>query len=161
MNVDHIFGTFNEHKVKYVLIGGMNFLLRHAPILTFDVDLWIEDTADNRARCELALAHLDAEWGEKLSDWKPTREFKSGWLERQCVFCLNSPHGAIDIFRSVTGLESWHVSAARCIAEKTQKGTPYLGLSDADMVACQLALEPAQRKMERVKILTQQTPPSP
>ena len=58
MNVDQILRAFNETQVEYILIGGMNFLLRHAPILTFDVDLWIDDTPENRARCEAALRWL-------------------------------------------------------------------------------------------------------
>ena len=33
MNVDHILKTLNAHEVAYLLIGGMNFLLRHAPVL--------------------------------------------------------------------------------------------------------------------------------
>ena len=156
MNVDQILSAFNETQVEYILIGGMNFLLRHAPILTFDVDLWIDDTPRNRARCEEALARLDAEWGETDAHWKPTREFASGWLERQHVCCLNSPHGAIDIFRSVTGLSDWQDAAARSAPENTHSGTSYRGLSDADMLACQLALEPGQRKMERVTFLSQQ-----
>ena len=156
MNVDQILSAFNETQVEYILIGGMNFLLRHAPILTFDVDLWIDDTPENRARCEAALARLHAEWGERASDWKRTGEFAPGWLERQTVYCLNSPHGAIDIFRTVTGLGDWHASAAKSVSEKTQNGTIYHGLSDADMLACQLALEPGQRKMERVTFLSQQ-----
>ena len=53
MNVENIFGTFNTCQVDFILIGGMNFLLRHAPILTFDVDLWIDDTAENRSRWSL------------------------------------------------------------------------------------------------------------
>jgi hypothetical protein len=156
MNVDHILSAFNEAKVDYILIGGMNFLLRHSPILTFDVDIWIDDSPDNRTRCEDALARLNAEWGETTTDWKRTSKFAPGWLDRQNVFCLNSPHGAIDIFRSVTGLADWRSSAARAAKETTLRGTSYRGLSDADMLACQLALEPGQRKMERVKFLSQQ-----
>ena len=39
MNVDHILETLNGHQVVYLLIGGMNFLLRHTPVLTYDVDV--------------------------------------------------------------------------------------------------------------------------
>ena len=48
MNVDRILETFNRHEVAWLLIGGMNFLLRHKPVLTFDVDLWVDDTVQNR-----------------------------------------------------------------------------------------------------------------
>ena len=51
MDVHLILQTFNAHRVDYLLIGGMNFLLFHEPVLTFDVDLWIDDVPENlRAR---------------------------------------------------------------------------------------------------------------
>ena len=34
MNIDHILQMFNASEVEYLLIGGMNFLLRHEPVLT-------------------------------------------------------------------------------------------------------------------------------
>jgi hypothetical protein len=37
MNVDEILRTLNQEHVDYLLIGGMNFLLRHLPELTYDV----------------------------------------------------------------------------------------------------------------------------
>ena len=80
MNVDHILGTLNGHHVAYILIGGMNFLLRHAPVLTYDVDLWIEDTPENRDRCERALGELQAEWGASDRDWGPVAAKAEGWL---------------------------------------------------------------------------------
>jgi hypothetical protein len=37
MNVDAILRALNDAQADYLLIGGMNFLIRHAPELTFDV----------------------------------------------------------------------------------------------------------------------------
>ena len=34
MNIDHILQMFNASEVEYLLIGSMNFLLRHEPVLT-------------------------------------------------------------------------------------------------------------------------------
>ena len=50
MNVEHILRVMQRHQVAFILIGGMNFLLRHQPVVTFDVDFWIDDRADNRRR---------------------------------------------------------------------------------------------------------------
>ena len=102
MNVDHILETLNGHQVAYILIGGMNFLLRHTPVLTYDVDLWIDDTPENLDRCEKALGELQAEWGATDNDWGPVSSKTPGWLGSQAVFCLTSPHGAVDIFRLVS-----------------------------------------------------------
>lgn len=43
MNVDQILDTLNRHQVRYLLIGGMIFLLRHSGALTYDVDVWIDE----------------------------------------------------------------------------------------------------------------------
>ena len=58
MNVDRILGALNEQCVDYILFGGMNFLLRHVPELTFDVDIWVRD---NDANLELRFQVLSDE----------------------------------------------------------------------------------------------------
>ena len=116
------------------MIGGMHFLIRHAPLLTYDVDLWIEDSNANRGKAERALAALDAEWGATDADWGPVATKLAGWLSTQAVFCLNSPHGAIDIFRAVAGLGGWRASAQSGIDCITAGGIAYRGHSDADNV---------------------------
>jgi len=153
MDLDRILNTFNKHQVGCLLIGGMNFLLRHDPVLTFDVDLWIEDTPENRGRTEDALAELDAQWGLSEQDWKPVAQHRRGWLSCQGVYCLTSAVGAIDIFRTVQGLASWRECRSRACAGTTGSGTPYWGLSDADMLQCQLALPEPQRKQDRIRTL--------
>jgi hypothetical protein len=162
MNVDKILATMNEFGVAYLLIGGMNFMLRHEPnLLTFDVDLWIEDTAENRQRCESALVALGAEWGATDADWRPVAERRSGWLDQQAVFSLNSPHGALDIFRFVPGLSGWVESFRAAMAEQTGGGVNYHGLNDADMLCCQLALDPSAQKPSRVQKLQSLERPNP
>jgi hypothetical protein len=153
MNIDRILETMNRSGVAYLLFGGVNFLLRHGPVLTFDIDLWIDDTPENLVRCEKALAELQAEWGSSQADWQPVSRLAPGWLERQSVHCLSSPHGAIDIFRRVTGLEDWGRCQARAELRKTSAGIPYLGLSDEDMLECQLALPETDRRQDRIQAL--------
>lgn len=153
MNIDHILAVFNRHEVRYLLIGGVNFLLRHKPVLTFDVDLWIDDTDGNRRRCEVALNELNAEWGRTDSDWGPVAALAGGWLSQQPVYCLTSPHGAIDIFRSVQGLPDWASAFAKSVSGVTAAGAAYTGLSDADMLACQLSIPLEFRKSDRIQEL--------
>ena len=155
IDIDYILKTFNACRVKFILIGGMNFSLRHRPYSTFDVDLWIEDTDANRALCEQALSALNAEWGHNDADWGLTREKMSGWLEVQGVYSLNTPHGPIDVFRSVKGLGDWSASFAAAISETTRVGTPYFGLSDKDMLQCQLVLDEPQKKLDRIQVLSE------
>jgi len=153
MNVDSILAAMNQHDVRYLLIGGMNFMLRHRPWLTYDIDFWIEDTQENRHRCELSLVHLGAEWGSTEENWALVSELPEDWLSKQTIYCLNSPHGAIDIMRVVKGLDDWQTCWQQGIDEKTHAGIPYRGLSDRDMLQCQLALSEAQQKVERVRLL--------
>lgn len=153
MNVDHILKTLNRYNVAYLLIGGMNFLLRHTPVLTYDIDLWIEDTDKNLERCEKALAELQAEWGTSDENWGPVEKLAKGWIKSQVIFCLTSPHGAIDIFRDVTGLEDWKACLARAPWEKTAGNIPYRGLSDEDMLRCQKTLNKSDKKPDRISAL--------
>ncbi len=153
MNVDRIFDTLNQFGVAYLLIGGMNFLLRHAPVTTYDVDLWIEDAPDNRDRTEKALAALDAEWGRTDADWGLVCLKPPGWSASQTVFCLNSAAGAIDIFRAVAGLPAWSICHQRAIRERTAGGIEYYGIGDVDMLQCQYALDPGLRRSDRVLAL--------
>ena len=153
MNVDEIVAGLNRNGVRFLLIGGMNFLLRHKPVLTFDVDLWIEDTDENLKRCEQALSELDAAWGASDSDWEPVKNKLPGWLKRQAVFCLTSPCGAIDVFRTVRGLDSWTKSYEESVEIVMVLGARCRGLSDGDMLKCQLSLDEADRKLDRINEL--------
>ncbi len=153
MNVDHILDTLNKGGVRYLLIGGMNVFFRHQSVLTYDVDLWIEDERGNRERCENALVQLDASWGKTDESWGLVSRLKTGWLEWQSVFCMSSPHGSIDIFRTVRGLESWSTSYELSVDGRTSSGIPFRALSDEDMLKCQLALAPAEQKLARIEML--------
>ncbi len=156
MNVDRILETMNRHGVRCLLIGGMNFALRHEPILTYDVDLWIDDVFDNRQNCEQALAELNAEWGQTVETWKPVKDMSSGWLEQQAMFCLTTEQGAVDVFRSVAGLDNWQDSWDRGIATALSTGTAYRALSDEDMLRCQMALPEGLQKKSRIETLRTQ-----
>ncbi len=153
MNIDRILAALNDGQVDHLLVGGVNFLLRHRPELTFDVDVWIRDTPGNRGRCEAALAALGAEWGRDEASWGPVSRLPAGWLDAQPVFCMTTPDGALDVFRAVKGLPDWSACAARAVSGRTAAGVAYRGLCDADMLACQLALPPAERKEARISAL--------
>jgi hypothetical protein len=56
-----VFASFQEHDVKYVVIGGIAAVLHGVPRATFDLDILIEATPDNAQRLLDAL--LDAKLG--------------------------------------------------------------------------------------------------
>jgi hypothetical protein len=155
VNVDAILEAFHRRKVRAILIGGMNFLLRHQHVMTFDLDLWVADSDENLANVADALRDLGAQWGRDDTSWGP---IPSGyaWLRRQTVFCLTSPYGAIDIFLEVAGLErQWAACRDRCDDRTTDSGIPYVSLSDRDMLACQMALPEGDRRLDRIRYLQQ------
>ncbi|MDD4873264.1 MAG: hypothetical protein PHR77_22135 [Kiritimatiellae bacterium] len=152
MNIDPILESFNRQKVSYLLIGGMNFHLRHKPILTYDIDFWVEDTNENLLRCEKALAELNAEWGKAQEDWGPVANLKPGWLKDQEI-CLTSPFCPINIYRSRKGVGAWGTANERAYSGTTPGGVSYRGLGDEDTLADQYALDEQDRRMERIRIL--------
>jgi hypothetical protein len=55
-----VFASFQEHNVRYVVIGGIAAVLHGVPRATFDLDILIEATPDNAQRL------LDALWAADL-----------------------------------------------------------------------------------------------
>ena len=153
MNVDEILQALNEEQVDCLLIGGMNFLLRHLPEATFDVDVWVRDDAANLERINRALQKLGAEWGASDTDWRAVPgDWR--WLQRQVCYCLTTQHGALDVFRAVRGLEGrYEECRAAALPSVTTNGVRYFALCDAHMLACQEALPPGERKQKRVEVL--------
>jgi hypothetical protein len=56
-----VFSSFQKHKVKYLVIGGIAAVLHGVPRATFDLDILIEATPDNAQRLLTAL--LEAKLG--------------------------------------------------------------------------------------------------
>jgi hypothetical protein len=54
-----VFASFQEHNVKYVVIGGIAAVLHGVPRATFDLDILIEATPDNAQRLLDALLAAD------------------------------------------------------------------------------------------------------
>ena len=146
MDIDQILQAMNDHEVAYLLIGGMNHLLRHEPVLTFDVDLWIEDDEANRRRCEHALASLAAQWGES-----------GGRLGARCRTARWLAGSASGVLPEQPARRHRHLSSrcgpvrlvrlpGECRARRNRRRNTYWGLSDEDMLRCQLALDEPYRK---------------
>lgn len=61
LDVDRIVGTFREHDVDFVVIGGIAVLAHGHPRATFDLDFTADLAEDNMRRLAAALDDLDAE----------------------------------------------------------------------------------------------------
>ncbi len=53
-----VFKSFQSHKVKYVVIGGIAAIVHGVPRTTLDLDILIEATEDNAGRVLAALVHI-------------------------------------------------------------------------------------------------------
>jgi hypothetical protein len=148
-----VFHVLNEHAVSYLLIGGLNYFLRHRPVSTQDIDVFVDSSRDNLTRCETALAALGAQWGRVDAEWTLTSEKPAGWLSGQSVFCLLTPHAPLDIFFSVPGITSFAAAAANAVTIVTNDGTKVQCISTEDLLACQLALPENLRRLDRVRHL--------
>lgn len=56
-----VFSSLHDHKVKYLVIGGIAAILHGVPRTTFDLDILIEATPENAQKLLDAL--LDARLG--------------------------------------------------------------------------------------------------
>jgi len=55
-----ILKVLSEHKVDFIVVGGVCAVLHGAPVTTFDLDLVHSRSSDNLARLLSALKELDA-----------------------------------------------------------------------------------------------------
>ncbi len=153
MNIDRILETLHQHNVDYLLIGGVCFLLRHKPVLTYDVDIWIADHDENHGKINAAIIQLGGEWGPTEGEWTSVPQNPS-WLKLQTCFCLTTEFGALDVFREVLGLEGLYDECKKeAVFSKTISEIPYHGLSDRHMLLCQLALDKTHQNQDRIETL--------
>ena len=128
-------------------------MLFHRPVLTFDVDILVEDKKDNLSKLNEALRDMKAEWGKTENAWREI-SVDPQWLETQPLFCVTTRYGPLDIFRDVPGLENKFEECWNQGREgKTASGITFKGLSDYHMLECQLALKPRDQKPDRIKML--------
>jgi len=99
-----IIGALNRHQVEYITIGGFAATLYGCPEQTFDLDIVYADSAANRQRLLAALAEIEAQWDEPLSDTV---------LQRQPVFALNTKFGDLDILNEVLGVGTYAQAKSR------------------------------------------------
>ena len=91
-----IWNSFFQNKVKYITIGGFAVNIYGYNRNTGDIDIYLEDTLENRINLRKALKSID------LGDFETieTMQFIPGWTD----FTLN--HGLrLDIMTAVKGLE--------------------------------------------------------
>ncbi len=90
--------ALNTHEVNYIMVGGFATRFHGFNRNTEDIDLWLEDTPQNRRNLRNALKNLD--YGDFPSI--ETMEFVPGWTS----FYLSGSI-ELDIMTEMKGLESY------------------------------------------------------
>lgn len=96
MNPDfkEILSTFNQHAVKYLVVGAHAVMKYSEPRYTKDLDVWVEASEENAARVFKALRAFGAPLG-KLS----VNDFMT-----EGFFQMGQPPVRIDILMSIDGV---------------------------------------------------------
>lgn len=91
-----IWNSFFENKVKYITIGGFAVNIYGYNRSTGDIDIYLEDTIENRINLRKALKSIN------LGDFEiiETMQFIPGWTDFTLSFGLR-----LDIMTTVKGLE--------------------------------------------------------
>ncbi|MFT3746063.1 MAG: hypothetical protein QM785_17465 [Pyrinomonadaceae bacterium] len=90
-----ILSIFNEHEVKYLIVGAFAVMKYSEPRYTKDLDIWVEASTDNAPRVYAALAKFGAPLGGVTVD-----DFASDGF-----FQMGQPPVRIDIMMSLDGVE--------------------------------------------------------
>jgi Nucleotidyltransferase of unknown function (DUF6036) len=92
--------AFNDHAVKYLIVGGYAFGVHAEPRATKDLDIFIRTDEENSKAVFRALA----QYGAPLDDLSPT-DFADG-----STFQIGQPPARIDILQRIDGVtfdEAW------------------------------------------------------
>jgi hypothetical protein len=83
---------FNEHKVRYLVVGGYAVIKYTEPRYTKDLDVWVEPTAKNARAVFAALR----EFGAPLS-----RLTAADFAEEGCIYQMGRPPARVDVITSI------------------------------------------------------------
>jgi hypothetical protein len=104
MQPEAIFRSLAEHRVEYVLIGGLAATAHGASLVTLDTDICFRQTAENCERLAHALGSLEAEIFPPRSVLIPiTGEL----LQTHRIVHLRTQAGRLDVMTSVPGLGNY------------------------------------------------------
>ncbi|CAN5810251.1 hypothetical protein BH10BAC3_BH10BAC3_20590 [soil metagenome] len=119
----NFWGCLNKNSVKYIMVGGVAINFHGYNRTTDDIDIWLEDTLENRKHLRAAFK----EYG--LGDLEPLLriQFLPGWT----YFHLNNGT-RLDVMTYVKGIENYTFDeclALASIAEVYEVKIPFLHIN--------------------------------
>jgi uncharacterized nucleotidyltransferase DUF6036 len=151
-----LLSALNEHRVKYLIVGGYAVAIHAQPRATKDLDIFIEPSAENAKNVFAALT----KFGAPLGDLRP-----EDFTDPNIFFRMGTPPQMVEILPRIsgvefeqawehrleavidnqTGLKAFVISADDLIANKTAFGRPY-DVADADAVRTAQRLRGLKKK---------------
>jgi predicted nucleotidyltransferase len=99
-DLKEVLRAFNDHGVKYLIVGGYAFGVHAEPRATKDLDIFIRSDHENSQ----AVFHALAQYGAPLENLTPS-DFMDG-----AIFQIGQPPARIDILQHIDGVtfdEAW------------------------------------------------------
>ena len=112
--------TFNEHGVKYLVVGAFAVMKYSEPRYTKDLDIWVEASNDNARKVFAALQQFGAPLG-RLTE---ADFFSEGFFQ------MGRPPVRIDILMSIDGVEFEQAWSNRQQGDFDGVPTHFIGLED-------------------------------
>lgn len=122
MNTDfkELLNTFNEHEVKYLIVGGYAVMKHSEPRFTKDLDIWVEASPDNARKVFQALKNF----GAPLSNLTEADFAKDGFYQ------MGRPPVRVDILMGLTGLDFESAWGNRVEGSYGETRTQFLSIED-------------------------------
>ena len=122
--------AFNEHEVRYVVVGGYAFNHYTEPRATKDLDVFVDTSDENARRVFLALAS----YGAPVTGYSPA-DFQNA----QFGFQFGNPPSRIDVLLAIDA-PSFNEAWSNSVIGTTGDGIPVHYLSAADLIKNKLAV---------------------
>ncbi len=115
-----LLSTFNEHGVKYLVVGGFAVMIYTEPRYTKDLDVWVETTPENASCVFNALR----DFGAPLDGLTEKDFAEDGFYQ------MGRPPSRIDVLMSLDGIDFAAAWENRTTAEFRGVSTNYIGKDD-------------------------------
>lgn len=115
-----LLSTFNEHGVKYLVVGAFAVMVYSEPRYTKDLDVWVETSRENAARVFAALR----DFGAPLAGLTEDDFLNDGFYQ------MGRPPGRIDVMLSLDGVDFEQAWENRFEASFRGVPTNFIGKED-------------------------------
>ena len=119
-----LLSAFNEHRVKYLIVGGYAVAVHAQPRATKDLDIFVQPEAENAKAVFAALSNF----GAPLEDLKPEDLIDSG-----SFFRMGSAPNMIEILSQISGVDfntAWDRRIEEVIDKRTGLKVNFISAED-------------------------------